>query len=176
MCYSTKASCQNQAPVTKQLRRLDDVSRLTPIAAIMNAAHLLEKGFLEQWLARHRGCPFVVPIQTWCADLMASITHMTHPAGTLPDEVLRVRDIELRFRGGRHRPPPSTDDVIYVHKGAEFVGLMDKTLERIRPKQMIEVGVLDGGSTIYWHHRYDLERLVAFDIVAEAPCFTRYLA
>jgi SAM-dependent methyltransferase len=40
---------------------------------------------------------------------------------------------------------------------------------------MIEVGVLDGGSTIYWHHQYDLERLAAFDITAEAPCFTRYL-
>jgi SAM-dependent methyltransferase len=107
---------------------------------------------------------------------MASMTHMTRPADTLPDEVLRVRDIELRFRGGRHRPPPCTDDVIYVHKGAEFVRSMDETLERVRPKRMIEVGVLDGGSTIYWHHRYGVERLAAFDIFAEAPSFTRYLA
>jgi hypothetical protein len=106
---------------------------------------------------------------------MASITHMTRPADTLPDEVLRVRDIELRFRGGRHRPPPSTDDVIYVHKDAEFVRSIDETLKRVRPKRMIEVGVLDGGSTIYWHHQYDLERFAAFDIVAEAPCLTRYL-
>jgi hypothetical protein len=106
---------------------------------------------------------------------MASITHVTHPAGTLPDEVLRVKDIELRFRGGRHRPPPSTDDVIYVHKDAEFVRSIDKTLERVRPKRMIEVGVLDGGSTIYWHHQYDLERFAAFDIVDEAPNLTRYL-
>ena len=41
---------------------------------------------------------------------------------------------------------------------------------------MIEVGVLDGGSTAYWHYQYDLWRLAAFDIAAGAPCFTRYLA
>ena len=82
---------------------------------------------------------------------------MTRPAGTLPNEAIRVRDIELRFRGGRHRPPPSTDDFIYVHKGAAFVASINETLERVRPKRMIEVGVLDGGSTAYWHHQYDLE-------------------
>src|SRR5580700_3436507 len=106
---------------------------------------------------------------------MGSITHMTHPADTPPDEVLRVRDIELRFRAGRHRPPPSTDDVIYVHKDAEFVRSIDETLQRVCPKRMIEVGVLDGGSTVYWHHQYDLERLAAFEISVEAPCLTRYL-
>ena len=100
---------------------------------------------------------------------------MTHSAGTLPDEILRIRDIELRFRGGRHRPPPSTDGVIYVHKDAKFVRSIDETLQRVCPKRMIEVGILDGGSTVYWHHQYDLERLAAFEIEAEAPCLTRYL-
>ena len=95
--------------------------------------------------------------------------------GTLPDEAIRVRDIELRFLGGRQRPPPSTDDVIYVHKDAAFVASINETLECVGPKRMIEVGVLDGGSTAYWHYQYELERLAAFDISAEAPCFTRYL-
>jgi len=92
---------------------------------------------------------------------------MTRPAGTLPNEILRVRDIELRFIGGRHRPPPSTDDIIYVHKDAAFVASINETLERVRPKRMIEVGVLDGGSTVYWHYQYDLDRLAAFDIAAD---------
>ncbi len=108
-------------------------------------------------------------------DPMASITDVTRPVGIRPNEALRVRDIELRFHGGRQRPPLSTDDIIYVHKDAAFVASINETLEYVRPKRMIEVGVLDGGSTVYWHHQYDLERLVAFDIVAEAPCFTRYL-
>jgi Methyltransferase domain len=92
------------------------------------------------------------------------------------DTTLRIRDIELRFRGGRDRPPASSDDVIYVHKPASFVAAMDERLERVRPKRMIEIGILDGGSAIYWQHRYNLERLLAFDIVPEAPFFTHYLA
>jgi hypothetical protein len=91
------------------------------------------------------------------------------------DERLRVRDIELRFRGGRHRPPPSSDDCLYVHKDAAFVGAMDEILERVRPRSMIEIGIHDGGSAAYWHHKYDLRRLAAFDIEPEAPCFARYL-
>ena len=91
------------------------------------------------------------------------------------DDTLRIRDIELRFQGGLHRPPASSDDVIYVHKNAAFVSAMVERLDLVHPKRMIEIGILDGGSTIYWHHRYDLERLVAFEISAEAPFFTRYL-
>jgi hypothetical protein len=91
------------------------------------------------------------------------------------DEKLRIRDIELRFRGGVHRPPPSSDEFIYVHKDAAFVAAMDETLGRVRPRFMIEIGIHDGGSTAYWHHKYDPERLVAFDIVPVAPFFARYL-
>jgi len=92
------------------------------------------------------------------------------------DETLHIRDIELRFRGGMHRPPPSSDEVIYVHKDFDFVAAIDETLARIRPRRMIEIGIYDGGSAIYWQHRHDPERLVAFDISPEAPHFARYLA
>lgn len=52
---------------------------------------------------------------------------------------------------------------------------MDEALGRIRPKFMIEIGIHDGGSTIYWHHKYAPDRLAAFDIAPQAPFFTRYL-
>jgi SAM-dependent methyltransferase len=92
------------------------------------------------------------------------------------DETLRVRDVELRFRAGMHRPPPSSDEIIYVHKGADFVAAMNEALARVRPRRMIEIGIHDGGSAIYWQHRYNLTRLATFDIEPEAPFFTRYLA
>jgi SAM-dependent methyltransferase len=92
------------------------------------------------------------------------------------DETLRIRDIELRFRAGVHRPPPSSDEVIYVHKGFDFVAAINDALARVHPRRMIEIGILDGGSAIYWQHRYNLTRLAAFDILPEAPAFTRYLA
>jgi SAM-dependent methyltransferase len=92
------------------------------------------------------------------------------------DATLRIRDIELRFRGGMHRPPPSSDEVIYVHKDFAFVTAMDEALAHVGPRRMIEIGIHDGGSTIYWQHRYALTRLAAFDILPEAPAFTNYLA
>jgi SAM-dependent methyltransferase len=92
------------------------------------------------------------------------------------DAGLRIRDIELRFHAGMHRPPPSGDEVVYVHKDAAFVAAINETLARVRPRRMIEIGILDGGSAIYWQHRYNLTRLAAFDILPEAPSFTNYLA
>ncbi|HXC29958.1 MAG TPA: class I SAM-dependent methyltransferase [Stellaceae bacterium] len=92
------------------------------------------------------------------------------------DAALRIRDIELRFSAGMHRPPPSSDDTIYVHKEAAFVAAMDEALARVRPRLMIEIGILDGGSAIYWHHRYDLRRLAAFDILPGAPALENYIA
>jgi hypothetical protein len=106
---------------------------------------------------------------------MVSVIPGTCSSDALPIETLRVRDIELRFSPGAHRPPPSSDAFIYVHKEAAFVAAMDETLERVRPRFMIEIGIHDGGSTIYWHHKYASVRLAAFDISPQAPFFTRYL-
>jgi hypothetical protein len=92
------------------------------------------------------------------------------------DAALRIRDIELRFIGGMHRPPPSSDEVIHVHKDAQFVAAMEEVLARVRPRLMIEFGILDGGSAIYWHHRYELRRLVAFDILTAVPSLENYVA
>jgi SAM-dependent methyltransferase len=91
------------------------------------------------------------------------------------DEIIRVRDVELRFRGGMHKPPPSHDGCLYVHKDFAFVSAMDRVLELVRPRRMIEIGIHDGGSTAYWLHRYNPQRLAAFDILPEAPVFARYL-
>ena len=92
------------------------------------------------------------------------------------DAALRIRDIELHFSAGMHRPPPSSDEIIYVHKEAAFVAAMDEALARVRPRLMIEIGILDGGSTIYWQHHHDLTRLAAFDILPAAPALENYVA
>ena len=94
--------------------------------------------------------------------------------GPLP-EAITVRDIELRFWSGGDRPPPSDDNVIFVHKDPPFVGRLDAVLEKVRPRRMIEVGILDGGSTIYWQHKYQPECLITFDIAPDAPHCRRYL-
>ena len=88
---------------------------------------------------------------------------------------IRVRDIELCLWEGLESPPASSDRVIYLHKDPSFLRRLEAALERAQPKRMIEVGILEGGSTIYWQARFQLERLIAFDIRANAPQLTSYL-
>jgi hypothetical protein len=40
--------------------------------------------------------------------------------------------------------------VIYLRKGRAFVDRLAAVAARAHPKQMIEIGILNGGSTIYW--------------------------
>lgn len=86
-----------------------------------------------------------------------------------------VRDIELCLWETLDACPGSTDRLIYLYKDRAFLHRLEAVAERIQPRHMIEVGILDGGSTIYWQHRFQLERLIAFDIEADAPHLRRYV-
>lgn len=88
---------------------------------------------------------------------------------------ISVRDIELCLWETLDACPGSTDRLIYLYKDRAFLHRLEAVASRIQPKHMIEVGILDGGSTIYWQDRFQLERLIAFDIEADAPHLRRYL-
>lgn len=86
-----------------------------------------------------------------------------------------VRDIELCLWETLDAWPDSTDQLIYLYKDRGFLHRLEAVADRVQPKQMIEVGILDGGSTIYWQDRFHLERLIAFDIEPDAPHLRHYL-
>lgn len=90
-------------------------------------------------------------------------------------ERIPIRDIELCLWETLEELPPSSDHMIYLHKDRAFLRRLEAIGERVQPKQMIEIGILDGGSTIYWQHRFQLSRLIAFDLEADAPYLRRYL-
>lgn len=92
-----------------------------------------------------------------------------------PGDLLSINDITVHFWGGLVAPPPSTDSHIYIHKDRAFVERLDAILGEIQPRQMVEIGILDGGSTIYWQHKYQPECLIAFELAAAAPCLANYL-
>jgi cephalosporin hydroxylase len=91
------------------------------------------------------------------------------------DTVLPIRDIKLCLWGGFEASPPSSDHQIYMIKDRRFLSALSEVLDRVAPRRMIELGVFDGGSTIYWMERYSLERLAAFDAAPGAPALTNYL-
>jgi predicted O-methyltransferase YrrM len=102
----------------------------------------------------------------------------THRSKALPAMTaikIPIRDIELCLWETLGDRPASSDQLIYVHKDRAFLRRLEAVAQRVQPKQMIEIGILDGGSTIYWQDRLQPERLIAFDIETDAPHLRRYL-
>lgn len=90
-------------------------------------------------------------------------------------QVVHVRDIELHLWEGLEAPPPSNDQHIHLFKHRRFLSAMSAVFDVLAPKRMVKVGIHDGGSAIYWEHRYRPERLALFDITSEIPSLFRYI-
>lgn len=89
--------------------------------------------------------------------------------------VVRARDTELRLWDGL-RPAPQGDEThIYLFKDRRFLSALAHAVDRISPKRIVEIGIMSGGSTIYWAERYQVDRMAAFDISRQAPFLTSYL-
>jgi SAM-dependent methyltransferase len=103
--------------------------------------------------------------------------HMRIEQGTaaMTATKIPIRDIEVCLWGTLGDRPASSDRLIYLYKDSAFLRRLEAVAERVQPRQMIEIGIMDGGSTIYWQDRFQLERLIAFDIEPDAPHLRRYL-
>lgn len=97
-----------------------------------------------------------------------------HPSAVTAMKI-PIRDIELSLWETLGDCPGSNDRLIYLYKDRAFLRRLEAVAERIKPKQMIELGILDGGSAIYWQNRFQLERLIVFDIEPDAPHLRRYI-
>jgi predicted O-methyltransferase YrrM len=87
---------------------------------------------------------------------------------------MRFRDVELFLTEGMSAPA-GDDHRIVLHKDLRFLSALVAIFDELRPKRMVEVGVLQGGSAIFWLERYGLERLVAIDLTPEIASLTNYL-
>ena len=100
------------------------------------------------------------------------------PAPTLIDDggpIVCARDVELHLWELMNAPPASTGRRIYLHKDRRFLSALTAVVDPVAPKRIVEVGIFDGGSTIYWAERYRAIRLVAFDIAPRAPHLVQYI-
>ena len=88
---------------------------------------------------------------------------------------LRARDVTLQLFDMFDPPPTSSTQRIYLHKTRRLLSALAAAVDRIAPQRIVEIGILDGGSTIYWAERYGVERLVAFDLAEQAPHLLQYL-
>ena len=82
--------------------------------------------------------------------------------------------MDLLIWDGTDVPPPGTATSFNIFKGAEFLAELMTILDAIQPAVMVELGVYQGGSAIYWDHLFRC-RLSAFDIRPEIAHLTSYL-
>jgi len=100
------------------------------------------------------------------------------PESTLVDDggmIVRVRDIELRLWEGLQAAPAGDPHRIYLYKDRRFLTALAAVIDRISPARMVEIGVLTGGSTIYWTERYQVQRMAAFEISPRATLLSQYI-
>jgi hypothetical protein len=90
-------------------------------------------------LDRRRNFTKARNINSQAATMMSENAHAG--ATTIP-----IRDVELRLWDKLGLPPTSTDEVIYFNKGRAFLNRLTAVVERAQPRQMVEIGILDGGS------------------------------
>jgi hypothetical protein len=100
-------------------------------------------------------------------------------SGCLVDDggtTVRVRDIELCLWDVFEAKPQAAANRIYLLKNRAALTALGAVLDDIAPRRMIELGIAEGASIIYWAERYGLDRLAAFDLEADAPALVGYLA
>jgi hypothetical protein len=90
-------------------------------------------------------------------------------------DVIAVRDTKLCLWGGLQPAPAGDPHLIYLYKDRRFLSALAAALDRLGPKRIVELGVLTGGSTIYWAERYQVTRMAAFEASPAAPLLSQYL-
>jgi hypothetical protein len=110
-------------------------------------------------------------VNAFCRSACAS----TKASSAMTAIKIPIRDIEVCLWETLDDCPASNDQLIYLYKDRSFLRRLETVAQRVQPKQMIEIGILDGGSTIYWQDRFQLKRLIVFDIEPDAPHLRHYL-
>jgi hypothetical protein len=62
-----------------------------------------------------------------------------------------------------------------MYKWRSFISALCEQIDSLSPKRMVEVGVHEGGSSIYWENRYKPARLSLVDINPNVPHLSSYI-
>ena len=92
----------------------------------------------------------------------------------LDDLTLRCGDVDLRLTRG-FNIESSSDETITLFKHPEFVLNYLKLLAGLRVENMIEVGIWDGGSAVFFWHLLKPAKLCCIELKDSAPYLSRYI-
>lgn len=88
---------------------------------------------------------------------------------------VRVRDVDLVLFDGL-TAPPSDDRNIALFKNERVIAAIENAIRPLEPKRIVELGLFEGGSAIYWEHRFNPSRMSLLDLRPEMTHLDRYIA
>ncbi|MFO7551192.1 MAG: class I SAM-dependent methyltransferase [Haliea sp.] len=90
------------------------------------------------------------------------------------DTTIRCRGIQLQLTRGFH-VRESTDKIITLFKDPKFVRGYIDSLDGFSVENMVEVGIWDGGSAIFFWNLLKPKKLCCIELKASAPTLTAYI-
>jgi hypothetical protein len=84
------------------------------------------------------------------------------------DHEFEIDGLKFFINPGNYKPGQGDSSRFHILKGRSFFDVYDGLFQSSPIKNMIELGVFDGGSTLYFLKKYKVEKLLAIDIL-ETP-------
>jgi predicted O-methyltransferase YrrM len=93
----------------------------------------------------------------------------------LAQDTISCRDIRLKVSETLAFTKAEGDVQVAIYKPREMVEEMAQVLQGINVQRMLELGLWQGGSAIFFEHHLELERFVGVDIGSRFPFLERYI-
>jgi hypothetical protein len=97
------------------------------------------------------------------------------PIEWLAEDAIRCRDIRITLCEDLSPAKPIGDEQVTLFKPRRMLEKMLSTLQDMNIQRMLELGIWDGGSAIFFEHHFQPERLVVVDIERQFPFLERYV-
>lgn len=93
----------------------------------------------------------------------------------IDDRNLTLRDVSFHFMSGSQRVPPA-EGQLFLFKTREMIERYMEFLDRVRPDNVVELGIFGGGSTAFLSEYLEPKRHVAVELRPTAgPAFDAWL-
>lgn len=89
---------------------------------------------------------------------------MITPVEWLSDNEFKIGNIIFFCDTADYTPDQSTDSRFHILKGKSFFDLYDGLFANHSIHNMVELGIFDGGSTMYFLKRFNIRKLFALDV------------
>jgi hypothetical protein len=86
----------------------------------------------------------------------------------------KLQGVPFRLVLSRHNEHVTTDEYIVLLKNRELLNTEIRMLDYADPKNMVELGIYEGGSAVFWHLYYGV-RYLGFDVLKRPTAIANWI-